>query len=197
MTATIITPAIEVSIGKGGYSFFRQTPIVPQREQHLNPEMQYDANTSSVAKLFGQMTGWSPRKLDYLINGYFGFMGRFASHAPNYLERGIGWDEAPMIRRFIFEPYKNPKIVKEYYEAYDEQTSHYNTYKLTKEKPEDYDPALYKRLKASHETMSKISKLEKRIIDDPKLSYDERKAKLRELEKRRIALCEKVFRRAQ
>ena len=121
-------------------------------------------------------------------------MGRFAAHVPNYVERGgIGLDEMPMIRRFVFEPYKNPQIVKDYYEAYDEQFSHYNTYKLTREKPDGFDPALYKRLKVAQEPMRKISKLEQRILDDPKLSCDERKAKIRELEKRRIVLCEKVF----
>ena len=191
ITATIFTPALEV---KMNHSIFRDAPIVPRSKENLNPAHQFDTNTSNIAKLFGQMTGWSPLKIDYLIQGYLGTMGRFAAHVPNYVERGgIGLDEMPMIRRFVFEPYKNPQIVKDYYEAYDEQFSHYNTYKLTREKPDGFDPALYKRLKVAQEPMRKISKLEQRILDDPKLSCDERKAKIRELEKRRIVLCEKVF----
>ena len=194
LTATIITPAVEVL---ANYSFFRKAPIVPQREQHLNPEMQFGTHTSNVAKAFGQMTGFSPRKLDYLIQGYLGSFGTFMSKIPNFAERGFDWDEMPMIRRFIFEPYKNPKIVQKYYEAYDEQFSHYNTYKLTRKKPDGFDPALYKRLQAAHETMSKISKKEKAVLESPKFSYDERKAKIREPEKKRVALCEKVFKRTR
>ncbi|MBQ6298641.1 MAG: glucosaminidase domain-containing protein [Selenomonadaceae bacterium] len=188
LTATIISPAIEAYTN---YSFFRDAPIVPLREQHLDAEAQYDANTSSVAKAFGQMTGWSPRKIDYMINGYLGFMGRFLTNP------STDPDKFPMVRRFVFEPHKNPKIVKEYYEAYEEQTSHYNTYKQTKEKPDDFDPALYKRLKAANETMRKISNRERAIQNDENLSYSERRAKLMELEKKRVALCEKVFNKAR
>ena len=134
-----------------------------------------------------------------LINGYLGFMGRFLTHVPNYGARGlrgefpIDWDEVPMVRRFVFTPYKNPKIVKEFYEAYDEQEQLHNEYKLTKERPADYDAALHKRIKSSYEAMHKISKQEKLILQDTKLRNDERKEKLRELEKRRVAICERVF----
>ena len=164
---------------------------MPLREQHLDAEAQYDANTSSVAKAFGQMTGWSPRKIDYMINGYLGFMGRFLTNP------STDPDKFPMVRRFVFEPYKNPKIVQDYYEAYEEQTSHYNTYKQTKEKPDDFDPALYKRLKGANETMRKISNRERAIQNDENLSYSERRAKLMELEKKRVALCGKVFKHAR
>ena len=198
ISATVFTPAIEAF---ANYSFFREAPIVPRGEQHLPNCLQYDANSSWVAKLFGE-AGFSPRKVDHLIYGYLGYLGNFASHAPNYLERGMGLNDVPMIRRFSFEPYKNPKIVKEYYEAYDEQEKLYTGYKLERQQgkkvkpPEDYDPALHKRLKSAHEIMSRISKREKVILEDPKLTYSERKAKIQELENRRVELCEKVFRRA-
>ncbi|MBR0288305.1 MAG: hypothetical protein IJQ82_04945, partial [Selenomonadaceae bacterium] len=161
------------------------------------------SETSATAKFFGETSGVSPRNIDYLINGYLGFMGRTAAKIPNFATRGIDWDEMPMVRRFYFNPYKNPKIVKEYYEAYDEQTELIRGYKLERKRgkkiplPDGFDPALYKRLEAAHETMREISKMEKAILESPKFSYDERKAKIRELEKKRIALCEKVFKRTR
>ena len=188
---TIIEPAFEVW---ANYSYFRDAPIVPFREQNLPKHLQYGTSTSTVAKMFGEYTGASPRQVDYLINGYLGFLGRFFSG---------GSDEIPIARRFIFDPYKNPKIVKDYYEAYNEQEKLFNGYKLEREQgkkpklPDDYDPALHKRLKAASETMRRISKREKLILEDPKLSSDERTEKLRELEQRRVALCEKVFQRAR
>ena len=202
ITATIITPVVEVNYGKGGQSFFKDAPIVPRREQNLDAWAQYDATTSGVAKwvgkntvplaqFFGAQTGWSPRKIDYLINSYLGFMGRFATNP------STDPDKFPMVRRFIFEPYKNPKTVKEYYEAYEEQTRHYNTYKNTKEKPKGYDPALFKRLKAANEILQRINNQERKIQNSENLSYSERRAKLMALEERRVALCEKALRRAQ
>ena len=199
ITATVFTPAIEAW---GNYSFFRDAPIVPRGEENLPKRLQYDTSTSTVSKIFGDLTDNSPRKVDYLINGYLGYLGRFTSHIPNYYERGMGLEDLPMIRRFSFEPYKNPQIVKDYYEAYNRQQELYNGYKLEWQQgkkvdlPEDYDPALHKRLRAAQEPMRKISRQEKLILEDPKLSYEERKAKIRELEKRRVALCEKVFKRA-
>ena len=157
----------------------------------MDAEAQFDANTSSVAKEFGKLTGWSPRKIDYLISGYTDSMIS-SLLKPNTTDP----DKFPMVRRFVFEPYKNPKIVQEYYEAYEKQTSHYNTYKTTKEKPDGYDPALYKRLEAIDEKMREISKRERKLQNDENLSYSERRAKLMELEKKRVALCERIFRRA-
>lgn len=184
LTATVITPAAEVELNK---SYFRDAPIVPKSEQHLPSHMQYGYDTSPVAKWFGEMTGWSPRKIDYLISGYLGFMGRFASNP------SLDWDKFPMIRRFVFTPYKNPKSVKEYYETYEKQEQLHNEYKLTKKIPEGFDRALYKRIKASYELMHKISKQEQSILNNPDLSYDERKAKIQELEKRRVAIAERAL----
>ena len=182
LTATLFTPMIEAF---ANYSLFRDAPIVPAKEQHLPGYMQYGYNTSPVAKLisdntmtiakiFGAETGFSPRKIDYLISGYLGFMGRFFTG---------GTDEFPIARRFVFEPYRNPKIVKDYYEALDEQTSLYNGYKLERQQgkdvkpPKDFDPALYQRLKSTQESMRKLSNLEKRILEDKKLSDNQRKEK--------------------
>lgn len=202
LTATLATPAVEAW---ANYSFFRDAPIVPGKEQDLPGNLQYGHDTSpaakfisdntlTIAKIFGAETGFSPRKIDYMISGYLGFMGRFFSG---------GTDEYPIVRRFIYEPYKNPKIVKDYYEALDEQASLYNGYKLELQKdrktkpPEDFDPKLYGRLKSAQKTMQNLSKREKQIEEDPKLSESQRKEKLRELELRRIEICERVFNKAR
>lgn len=185
ITATLITPAFEAY---ANFSIFRDAPIVPFREQKLPAHLQYDSGTSPVAKKVGELIDYSPRKIDYLISGYLGFMGRFFSG---------GTDELPMVRRFIFDPYKNPKVVKEYYEALDEQTKLFNDYKQTKKAPDGYDAKLYGRLKSAQKSMQQLSKLERKILEDEKFSADQRTAKLRELEQRRVALCEKVFKRAR
>lgn len=58
------------------YSIFRQQPIVKQSLQNRSPKYQYDENTSTVAKMVGGATNTSPKKIDNLISGYFGNLGK-------------------------------------------------------------------------------------------------------------------------
>lgn len=58
------------------YSFFRQQPIVKQSLQNRSPEYQYDENTSTIAKKIGAAINYSPKKIDNLISGYFGNLGK-------------------------------------------------------------------------------------------------------------------------
>ena len=171
-------------------SWFRQAPIVPAAEQHLPAHLQYGEETSPVAKLFGEQTGVSPRKIDYLINGYFGFLGKYLSG---------GSSEFPIAHRFKNVPYKNSKSVQRFYEVYDEQDELYNGYKLELKRdpktkpPKELDMALYRRLKRAQEPMQRISKLRKLIEADKNLSSAKREEKLLALEKQRIALCQRVL----
>ena len=96
-----------------------------------------------------------------------------------------------MFRRFVFDPNENTKTVKDYYEAYNEQDKHYNTYKLqckwdrNAKPPSGYDPKLYARLKSISTPLRKISAAENNILRNPKLDWDTKNKKLRELEKKR------------
>ena len=107
-----------------------------------------------------------------------------------------------MLRRFVFDPNENPKTVKDYYEAYNEQYKHYNTYKLqhkwdkNAQPPSGYDPKLYARLKSVSSTLRKISAAENNILRNPNLDWDTKNEKLRELEKKRERLCERAMQQA-
>lgn len=58
------------------YSFFRQQPIVKQSLQNRSPKYQYDENTSTIAKTVGGALNVSPKKIDNLISGYGGNLGK-------------------------------------------------------------------------------------------------------------------------
>ena len=201
LTSTIFTPALESTVN---YSIFRDAPIVPYSEQQLPDAMQYGLHTSKTAKFIGGLIDFSPRKIDYLISNYLGFMGKFVSKVPNYGADGsIPIDEMPMVRRYMFDPEKNPKVVQDYYEALGEQESIYRGWQearkrgLKSELPDEYDRRLHSRLKSVQEPMRNISARERRIMDDPKLTSDQRKEKLRELERKRVALCERALGKAR
>ena len=63
------------------WSFFRESPVVPQSRAGLPPEEQYGPYTSTAAKLVGKQFGVSPAKVDNVVTGYFGGMGRYATQA--------------------------------------------------------------------------------------------------------------------
>ena len=98
-----------------------------------------------------------------------------------------------MVWRFVFDPYANPKIVRDYYDKLSEQEKFYNEYKQTKQKPFGFDMQLYERFKKNKNAMQNLSKKEREILKDPRLEYEKRKEKIRELEKIRIKIAERVF----
>lgn len=57
------------------YSVFRSGPIDNMADMNLPAGMRYDERTSEVSKAIGGAIDVSPKKLDYLVNGYLGPMG--------------------------------------------------------------------------------------------------------------------------
>lgn len=58
------------------YSFFRKRPIVPHGKQKLEPYLQHSAYTSEIAKKIGKALNVSPSKMENLLIGYTGGLGR-------------------------------------------------------------------------------------------------------------------------
>ena len=83
---TVLLPILETSIN---YSLFMDRPIVPAREQNLPDYMQYDLFNSGFSKYVGEKIGYSPRKIDHLISGYLGFLGKFALQGYDMKEGNI------------------------------------------------------------------------------------------------------------
>ncbi|MFW6409540.1 MAG: LPD38 domain-containing protein, partial [Halanaerobiales bacterium] len=59
--------------------------IVPESEKYLKPEEQYSKWTSEPAKLLGNITGTSPRKIDHLIRGQFPSLGSSTLEIINFV----------------------------------------------------------------------------------------------------------------
>lgn len=88
---TMLTGVAPIVEGMANYSFFRQGPIIPKREENLNYPDQYDINTTETAKLLGKginrVTGGegafknfgSPRVIDNTIQGFTGGLGTYAT----------------------------------------------------------------------------------------------------------------------
>jgi len=72
LTPQFIKPLIEVSLNQ---SFFTNTPIVGRGLEDREAYQQFTTNTSELAKMFGELTGLSPMKLEYVFRGYTGIAG--------------------------------------------------------------------------------------------------------------------------
>ena len=196
MFPTMLQPFVECM---ANYDFFTRNPIVPRRLENLPEPLQYDSRTLGIAKYIGEVTGNSPKKVEHLLFGFTGNMGKGFLKASDVVfgdkkasMPALDW--IPILGSFARIPYKNPKIVNDYYEQLDEQTKRHNEYKLTGKKPEGYDDALYNRFKKIQKEMQKFSKLERAAIENLNISEDERDNRRMAIQKKRIALLEKVLR---
>lgn len=72
---TTLVPLIE---NFANWSLFRRQPIVSRPLEDVRPEFQFTEGTSEIAKGLGRMVGYSPAKIDNLMFGWGGGLGRMA-----------------------------------------------------------------------------------------------------------------------
>jgi hypothetical protein len=72
LTPQFIKPLVEVSLNQ---SFFTNTPIVGRGLEQREASQQFTSNTAELAKMFGELTGLSPMKMEYIFRGYTGIAG--------------------------------------------------------------------------------------------------------------------------
>lgn len=89
-----IQPAVEAMAGPGGWSTFRQQPIVPPALQEQLPEDRSLDQTSGVARAVGGALGVAPLKVDHLIQGFGAYWGRTLAQATGPAARMLGADPA-------------------------------------------------------------------------------------------------------
>lgn len=181
------------------YSKFRQRNIVPQSQEKLPDKLQYGSNTSMVARKIGDTFNVSPYKVDNTIMGYGGNLARLglditdAIGGANEKRPTKGVTELPEIRRFFAKPYQNSDSVQRVYDDFKEQEKLHNELKLTGQRPEDYDPKLYNKLKNAQNSFKAINKASKKIIDSETMSSDTKREKLDKLNIQKANVARGVY----
>jgi hypothetical protein len=98
---TSIQIAVELTANR---DFFTGRDIVPTYMQALDPQLQYDNYTSSVAKWMGSTFNWSPMVVDHVLSGLGASAYRDISSAINAADPtrpSLDETDAPLLRRFI------------------------------------------------------------------------------------------------
>jgi len=189
-----IMPVME---SMANYSFFTEGPVVPGYLSKLPEDKQYNTNTSSLAKFIGSHTGISPMKIDHVIYGYTGNVGR----APNELINWLSKDnksmpnatDLPILNGVTYMPYKNPASVTKFYDEWDKAQKEHNLYKQTGKIREGYSERKYEKLKAANKEMLELAKKERAVVANQSISNSEQYDKQMNIQKRRMQIAEKAI----
>jgi len=80
----IARPALEAFFN---YDIFRGQNIDSMADERLLAQERYGANTSAAAVAAGKITGQSPKRIEHLIRGYFGWLGAQALFVGDLMAR--------------------------------------------------------------------------------------------------------------
>lgn len=100
----IIKTTFELSMNR---SEFTKRDIVPKDMERLPAEWQYTDRTAPYAKRIGELTGWSPMKIEHAVGSLFGLYGRDLAAASHMFatvteeKASPGSDRTIFMRRFV------------------------------------------------------------------------------------------------
>lgn len=170
---TIFGPIADLAANKN----FSGSAIVPGYLENLSPELQYDAKTTNVAKKVGELTGTSPKQLDYLARQYTGFIGQFGQ--PLLAPGGdVG---SALSQQVTADPVFTNDLSQEFYH-YKDKLDQANSDSDLKKLPEWYSNGLRKQMDKISKQMSAIRKDIRDVQDDKSLGNKDKRDELRRLQ---------------
>ena len=208
-TPQLFKPALDVAQNERS---FTGNPILGFGDQFRSPEGQYSPWTSESMKQLAEAMpdsapDWmrSPKRLEYLMKGYFGTLGgyalgvadnmtRYAVDAPAAPEQTLG--KTPVIKRFYSDELTSNKHVGRFYDMADEVNSTYANMKTKFEdgqteeankilKDESEKLRLRGHFNKVRQQMSDISSQIRMIHMDKNMSATEKRRRIDELSKRK------------
>ena len=112
--STIFAPLFQAANNKSWYG----SDIVPTRLENLPDAEQWDENTTSVAKFLGNISGLSPKKIDYVLQQYSGYGGKLISPllTPAYETKNSLFGD------MYYDPTIENRITGDFYDLLDDVT---------------------------------------------------------------------------
>jgi hypothetical protein len=207
MIPAAVKPLLEVGFGVSAYT---GRDIESAREQAIEPGYRARESTTELAKTVGEMTGFSPIKLEFLISGYTGQMGMALISALSAPFAGTGEGPAPATKRpsdlplvgTLFQPKDASGIIDLVYERMNKVRQVQETYKrmLAENKPEQAkryaeekadELSLASVAGAFREQMGQITEFERQVRAST-LTPDRKRAELDRARQAKIRLAQAV-----
>ncbi|WP_196602345.1 LPD38 domain-containing protein [Pectinatus frisingensis] len=187
LTPNILPTAIEPMVGWwANYNFFAGKPIVNERDSQYTPDKQYNVYTTEIAKKLGSLSGFSPEKIDYAIQGYLGGAGKFMSQLPNYVignhktmpNRGVS--DIPGVNRFMESgDFTQSQAASDFYDTYTRMHNEYNDVKApAKQGQKAKVPVNIADINKAYKDITALNKANRNILNDDSMGADEKASKM-------------------
>ncbi len=179
----ILAPIIQAANNKTWYG----DDLVPTRLQNLPASEQYDESIDSISKWLGEKTGFSPYKINYLLDQYSGGLGDvFLPMLTPEAERGDnslgGKLLAPWKDKFTTDSVMNNQNVSDFYDTVGELAKNANSMYAT-----DEDVLKYKYMNSINADLSELY-AQKREIQNGNLPDDKKYNAVRKIQEQINAL---------
>lgn len=182
--ASSLSPFVAVATNKT----FTNAPIESLEYQlsPLRPGLRYNETTSNVSKKIGEITNFSPMKIDYLLKNYTGDLGRIVLP----LNSDVGSIKTEdVLRNFLTDPQFTNTLAVQFYKGRDKLRSVREEFKeLDKELPKWYNERLYQGITSQannsvSKRLSYLNQLKRTTSLDKTLTVTQRKDKIRNIQK--------------
>jgi hypothetical protein len=221
----LVRPAIDAW---ANWDSFRDRPIEGMADEGKRPHARFDARTSDTMRVLADLgspvadwAGLGPKKLEFLVNGYFGTVGMYALGVSDAIVRAAEdrparpayrMDDLPVIRAFYAEdPAKATVFESDVYKMRKEVEAIVREYramatsqdKATRDKARELlkDEAdkvkVYGLVVGGAKGLTALNREISRVYDDPKMTPDEKRARIDRLMEQKNALAQKVAQRRE
>lgn len=199
MMFTALQPIMEVM---ANYSLFKERNIVPTAEQNYAPYMQFGPYTSETAKMAGKILNVSPRKIDHLIQGYFGSLGSNINRSIDQGTNAVTSKNMPEkkpnewiagLTAFTSTPYASPQSIQDLYERNKELEQLRNEVKAKNKPVKDYPIQEHERIKDAVDALGKLNKLGKEVIKSETLTSAQKREKLDKIKMKELEIAKKAL----
>ena len=222
-TPQAIKPFLDVYANKDSFS---GRAIEGMADERLRPQDRYNERTSEVARLLGswglpdpvrlakgEYSGLSPKQVDFLLRGYFGWLATVSTSATDAIARPmLDRGERPAMRlrdtfvagnfieelptgssRYVTTMYEQAKDVEQAWASYQAAIKSGDV-ELARSIQEEEGPKLRNRMaiNAAKQQMAELGQRAKKIDGDRLLSAEAKRERLTEIEQRRNAIAERV-----
>ncbi len=159
--SNIFGPLFLASINRTWYG----TEIVGESLKNEPNAEQYDTKTDELSKWIGSVTGWSPKKINYVLDAYGGIVADVLLPALTPAAERTVWGNA-----FALDTNYSNRLSGDFYDKLDELSDQKNSVKATVE-----DAVLYRWWNRNADTVSEINAEIRRIEEDQSLTAKEKK----------------------
>jgi len=172
---------------------FRRRPIVSRGMEYLKPEDRFYTSTTESAKELGKLMRVSPAKIEFLMSSFTGSLSTETLRAAEGLTQKMGAEgkgtrprelsDLPVIGRLFLRPGLS-RTMDIFYSKTEELNQAYSSSKLHKTPFPRKDASQRRFNNRTVERLQELRKRSRKIIEDTKISDDEKRIQLQALQER-------------